>query len=71
MPTYVRRLRNYDAVQERVKIMTYGPNGDDSMTEDEDVPELATLCLLSKRYAFYLSAKRRDLLTHQEQWPNK
>ena len=47
MTPYVRRLGNDDAIQDHVKV-TYGPDDDDSTTEDEDVPELATLRLLSK-----------------------
>ena len=47
MTTYVSRLGNDDAVQERVK-MNYGPNGNDSTKKDEDAPELTTLRLLSK-----------------------
>jgi hypothetical protein len=47
MTPCVRRLGNDGAAQERAKT-TYGPDGDDSTTEDEEAAELATLRLLSK-----------------------
>ena len=47
MTPYVRRLGNDDAIPPYVK-MTYGPDNDDSTTEGEDTPELATLRLVYK-----------------------